>query len=307
MKNEGGMEGFVPKSHLLSPSTTRTRTSSRSGTALRQVASNGTVPMHSTQPGHYPQMLDGLTSPLSQDDCRHIVINGHVPQLATECLYDRKYSASSSSGVTSLPEPFSPGLTHSPSQNKERVVAERNPSSSSSLSHSRDSDCSCDDQPTLISPLNHIDRSGRGRELAGAVNSTEDLPPRPNSVSRHAQGHNKPQGNKVHYVDKTTNHVYSTLEQPTSPPPLPPRNIPAYTASQDPEHNMYSQLDHGMRLHKTRSQEALVHPSHRHPNCSEGWTRERKMLQSGNQVSKRMCSVPSRHSGKGGQSRVLGM
>ena len=319
VKNESGVEGYVPRSHLLSPSRTRTR--SRSGTALRQVASNGSVPMHSTRSADQPHKGDAptvnprITSPLSQEDChqhhRHVMSNGHhhhPPRLANEILYDHRYSPSSSSGVASLADPFSPGPSHSLTKDREEEQVQ---SSSSSLDHSHDSYSSYDQsldtisQPTLISPLNHIE-GGRealgGRRAGGGTrDSGEDLP-RSNSSSgrtpvdsRNSSRMTPVQNgtNNVHFVDKTTNHIYSTLEQPTSPPPppLPPRNMAVFSASQEPEQNVYSQLEHntGRRVYKTCSQEALVHPSHRHNSYSEGWTRDRKTsahgLQSGPSVS----------------------
>ena len=113
VRNESGAEGFVPRSHLLSPSRTRTRTSSRSGTALRHVASNGCVETHSTTKSEM------VSSVLSQDEGHHHhVTNGHVPPqklTANEILYDRKmYSPSPSSGVASLADQFSPAPAHSP-------------------------------------------------------------------------------------------------------------------------------------------------------------------------------------------------
>ena len=312
VKNENGDEGFVPRSHLLAPSRTRTRTNSRSGMALRHVASNGSVPIHSTRLADHSQTPDSptvLTAPLSQDDYPHThhshhhhQHNGHhpPPRLApTETLYDRKYSPSSSSGIVSLADQFSPGLTHSLPQDREQE--EHAQSSSSSLNHSHDSYSSYEqsidatsNQPTLISPLNHIEggreslqRGRGGRRGGGGSPGSNEAPPRSNSNSGRATAEScgssrvTPVQNGmdgIHYVDKTTNHIYSTLEKPTSPPPppLPPRNIPGYSASQEPEQSMYSQLEHNTGMFKTCSQEVLIHPSHRHDSYSEGWTREQK-------------------------------
>jgi hypothetical protein len=320
VRNEAGDEGFVPRSHLLSPSRTRTRTTSRSGTALRHVASNGSVSVHSTRPPHQDQ-----PSALSQDEGHHnhITSNGrnyhhhpnHLPR--NEILYDRKvFSPSPSSGVASSVDQFSPGPTHSPMP--DRGIGggggrERAESSSSSLEHSHGSCSSCDQalegpagphRPTLVSPLNHIE-GGRenfpapGARRGGANENTEGIP-RSNSTSSRSTGGDSASvrqqplvQNGIHYVDKTTNHIYSTLEQPTSPPPppLPPRNMPAFSASQEPEQNVYSQLEHtapgssgggdgggGGGVYRACSQEALVHPSHHHNSFSEGWTRDRKIV-----------------------------
>ena len=302
VRNESGTEGFVPRSHLLSPSRTRTRTSSRNGTALRHVASNGCMEAHSTT------RHENAPSALSQDECRHnnhvVTSNGHhhPPRVtANEILYDRKiYSPSPSSGVASLADQFSPGPppAHSPTQDHRGREGGREcaQSSSSSLDHSRES-CSSYEQdphhhphhrgPALISPLNHIEGGRenfqRGRENAEGI-------PRSNSSSSRSTGDSVSarqtpllQNGGIHYVDKTTNHIYGMLEQPTSPPPppLPPRNASGFSASQDPEPNIYSQLEHtglGSGDGRTGSQEALVHPSHHHNSFSEGWTRDRKIL-----------------------------
>ena len=313
VRNENGTEGYVPRSHLLSPSRTRTRTSSRNGTSLRHVASNGCVQTHSTA----PQVENLAPSALSQDEGHHnhVVTNGHYHhphpshphQVApNEILYDRKlYSPSPSSGVTSLGDQFSPGPPHSLTQIRRRGEGggggggggrerEQAQSSSSSLEdHSHESYSSYEQDsapphprqhpPGLISPLNHMEG---GSQDPYQRDPAENSIPRSNSTSSHSTGDSvsvrqPPQLlNGIHYVDKTTNHIYSTLEQPSSPPPppLPPRNqTGSFSASQGPEHNMYSQLEHtggvGMR---TCSQEALVHPSHHHNSFSEGWTRDRK-------------------------------
>ena len=297
VRNESGTEGFVPRSHLLSPSRTRTRTSSRNGTALRHVASNGCVQTHSTT-----QRTETAPSALSQDEGHHnhVVVNGHhlpphPPRVApNEILYDRKlFSPSPSSGVASLGDQFSPGpATHSPMQDRGSRegggggVREQAQSSNSSLDQSRES-CSSYEQdsathnhqqhhrPALISPLNHIEGGGESYQRGGEPN--EDIL-RSNSTSSRStgdsvSGRQPPLLNGIHYVDKTTNHIYGTLEQPP-PPPLPPRNAALFSASQEPEHNVYSQLEHtGCQ---TVSQEALIHPSHHHNSFSEGWTRERK-------------------------------
>ncbi|CAI8026024.1 SH3 domain-containing protein Dlish [Geodia barretti] len=275
VRNESGTEGFVPRSHLLSPSRTRTRTSSRSGTTLRHVASNGCVEVNSTT------KPETGSSALSQDEGHHHIANGHhhphhLPPSklsANEILYDRKmYSPSPSSGVASLADQFSPGLSHSPIQDRGR------------------------------------DRDGRGRrrrrkgagsvlqqqfgQLSGGGENAEGIP-RSNSSSSRSTGDSvsaqqTPLHNGIHYVDKNTNHIYSTLEQPASPPPppLPPRNAagPGFSASQqEPEPNAYSQLERAApgisgSTGRTCSQEALVHPSHHHNSFSEGWTRDRKAL-----------------------------
>ena len=346
VKNESGVEGFVPRSHLLSPSRTRTRTMSRSGTTLRQVASNGSVPMHSTQspdnPPDSPTINPRVTSssPLSLDDSQthhsphpqpnnHTMINGHCnhhhpplppPRVAApnEILYDHhhKYSPSSSSGgITSFTDPYSPGMSHSPmvadhvdsDRGREQTVQ----SSDSSLNHSHDSYGSSSDQgmdhhgrPSLISPLNHIEggREGLKRARGGGgvmADNVEDIP-RSNSISSRSTGDSSssrqtPVLNGIHYIDKTTNHIYSTLE-PTSPPPppLPPRNMPTFSASQDPTQNVYAQLEQNTAgmvggVYKTCSQEALIHPSHCHNSYSEGWARDRKIagqpVRSGSAVS----------------------
>ena len=344
VKNESGAEGFVPRSHLLSPSTTRTRTNSRSGTALRNITSNGSaVPMHPTRSTDRPQRCDNsagghrVASPLSQDESQHAVSNGHPPRLATEALYDHKYSPSSSSGVASLADPFSPGSNQSSNQSPTQENEDRVQSSSSSLNHSHGSYSSYEQsldtnsQPTLISPLNHIEggREGLGRGVGAVDKRSSEALPSSNSGRTSSNLHspsarvpplspppqNSTQSSNVHYVDKTTNHIYSTLEEmPSSPPPppLPPRNMQAYSASQEPEQSAYSQLDHhyhqqqqqqqqqqggGGRMHKTCSQEALVHPSHRHNSYSEGWTRDRKTMghtaiqQSSTSVSVWVCVV----------------
>ena len=325
VRNESGAEGFVPRSHLLSPSRTRTRTSSRNGTALRHVASNGCVEVHSTAKHE-------TTTALSQDEGHHnhVTSNGHhhhhhpSPRVtANEILYDRKmYSPSPSSGVASLADQFSPGSgpAHSPNQDRGRDREEvgrggggggreHAQSSNSSLDNSRES-CSSYEQdpashqhdhhhhphhrgPALISPLNHInetqDNFHRG---GGGGGENMDGIPRSNSSSSRSTGDSAsarqtPLLNGVHYIDKTTNHIYSTLEQPTSPPPppLPPRNAapapPGFSASQEPEPNVYSQLEQGapgINGGTTCSQEALVHPSHHHNSFSEGWTRDGKTL-----------------------------
>jgi hypothetical protein len=315
VRNESGAEGFVPRSHLLSPSRTRTRTSSRTGTALRHVASNGCVEVSSTT------KPETGSSALSQDEGHHNhVANGHhhphhLPPSklsANEILYDRKmFSPSPSSGVASLADQFSPGPSHSPIQDRGRDRESggggREPaqSSSSSLDNSRESCSSYEQDPashqqnhhnnhrgtTLISPLNHID-GGRNNFHRGGGENAEGIP-RSNSSSSRSTGDSvsaqqTPLHNGIHYVDKTTNHIYSTLEQPASPPPppLPPRNAaaPGFSASQqEPEPNAYSQLERAApgisgSTGRTCSQEALVHPSHHHNSFSEGWTRDRKAL-----------------------------
>ena len=340
VKNESGVEGYVPRSHLLSPSRTRARTTSRSGMALTKVASNGSVPMHSTQSvtDHSPH--DGSTvnpritstSPLSQEEFshhsqphthHHSMSNGHnhhhhpppppPPRLTApnEILYDHhKHSPTSSSGgVASLVDPFSPGSSNSPMvpDHTDRGGRDRTvQSSSSSLNDSCGSSCEQEHhvgRPTLVSPLNHIEggrdalrRTGGGG--GGTAENIEDIP-RSNSTSSRSTGDSlsaprpTPVANGIHYIDKTTNHIYSTLEQPISPPPppLPPRNMSGgFSASQDPSQNVYAQLEREMPppppppppavvvggVYKTCSQEALVHPSHRHNSYSEGWTRDRK-------------------------------
>ena len=236
VKNEKGEEGFVPRSHLLSPSATRTRTSSRSGMGLRQVASNGSVPMqrvdHSLIP---PPPPPPPPSHHSQDDYMHSMSNGHTARLATEALYDQKYSPSSSSGVASLADPFSPGSNQSPTQDNENQVR----SSNSSLNHSNESYSSYEQgfdqntQPALISPLNHIKGeskaelvpNNKGLSHLSSSQVTTMTAPELHDLSRTENG---TQENSHHIVDETTRHIYSTLEEPSSPPPptRPPRRSP---------------------------------------------------------------------------------
>ena len=244
--------------------------------------------MHPSRSANRPQILDNtnvrILSPHSQDEYSHHMTNGHPPTLSAATLYDQKYSPSSSSGVASLADPISPSSNQSPTQENEQAQ-----SSSSSLNHSNGSFSSYEhsldrnSQPTLVSPLNHIEGGNEALNRNGGVESDE-------TISRTTSGRTTSESNfsstmvhpsqngaqrNMHYIDKTTNHVYSTLEDSSVPPPVPPRRIPGYSASQDPD-STYSQLDHHtVCLHKTRSQEALIHPSHHHQRYTEGWTKEK--------------------------------
>ena len=249
VRSERGREGFVPKTHLYAPRTSRTRTHSRgavssSSTAIRQVRSNSSVQetskaslamahCHSTgRPRKYSLEDKSIRRVTSPPTIPSTTVSPPQEQ-GGQTSYEQKHSPSSSSGVATGPS--SPSFTSQHHTSQEQDL--RDTASTCSLNHSDRSslssyensndDCFPADKPQHprvreLSPMMLQDQ-----EAGGPISSDETLPKRGSCGSSSDCNLSAPAKMRSpippspppasHLLEAHRRHIYSKIEDSEEP------------------------------------------------------------------------------------------
>lgn len=247
VRNEKGREGYIPKKNCVPPvSSTRRTPRAYRPLPIRPVGSSyegstdekRTIPLYSsssaghplhrynsptTEPGVNKMSIHQATSPASQPH------RGEVEdsQEGSSSTLDPKHSPSSSSGVASLTDPYSPALhrTYSPETHLESSCSisshptthslHKNGSSSVHRKHS-----ASDDSGTEVAVTSQLGREDYASTIRCGDSSSEDGSTQRTGSSMKDRPLPVPPSQQL---SPASNHVGSSVS-PDTPPPVPPRH-----------------------------------------------------------------------------------